>query len=145
MKSSTLFASLLFAYTAFAHAEDYRLVCPATINVQQSIKNAPEGWTAGIFGGDAVNVKYLLTNVEFSSGDPSGLAWLVPDADKKTRSMHTATWNFTPHSKDGYWISCDYTHTSVSLVKRLPDQIKSCTIEYDARYSDLVVKDVRCQ
>jgi len=104
-------------------------------------QKTPYGWSAGIYGGGMDNVKYGLSNIQFSSGDPSEYAWLVPDTDKK----HSATWQFVPKSKEGYWITCEYQLTSVTLTQRLPDDVKSCTVEYDARFSNPVPKSVRCK
>lgn len=145
MKMKSILALLIFGYAASAFGADYQPACPASIDVSQSIKKTPDGWTASVYGGDMVNVKYTLRNAQFSDGDPAKLTWLTPTSDKKARGVHTETWKFDEKPNDGFWISCEYSQTSMALTKRLPDSIKSCTVEYDTSFSDLVVKSVHCQ
>lgn len=137
-------AVLCLLIVSTAWAEDYQPNCPATIDVAQTLMKTPEGWSAGISGGTQSNVKYMLMNIEFSEGNPANLASLKPDSGKKSRGIHTETWVFTPKFADGYWISCEYFQTSMAVIKKLPENIQSCTVTYDTSYSDIVAKTVKC-
>lgn len=130
---------LLLISTGLTFAADEAPVCPSETQVEQKVVLPDGNWK----GYDS-RPRHLFINVMFSEGEPSKQMILAPTLQHKKGRKQTDTWKFTP-SDTGYWISCEYTGTSMVLSRKLPDHIKSCEVEYDAKFSTPVAKRVICK
>lgn len=131
-----LMLTLAFSTNVLAISSD--VLCPEEISVTQRVDNLKEGWTAY-----DEQPQHRFLNVLFSEGDPGKQVILVPTQQKKRMKGQTSTWLFGP-SVEGYWVSCEYTGTSVVVFKKLPENIRSCIVEYDANFSAPVARSVKC-
>jgi hypothetical protein len=132
-----IFMLLIGAGSTFA--EDETPVCPSETQVEQNVVLPAGNWKEY----DS-RPRHLFINVMFSEGEPSKQMILSPTQQRKKGRKQIDTWKFTP-SDAGYWISCEYTGTSMVLSRKLPDHIKSCEVEYDAKFSTPVAQRVICK
>lgn len=108
--------------------------CPATVQVDQKIRQAPAGWTV------SQNPRpFRLTRVALFDGSPKEEASLKPDNGDTDQAPF---WTLSPDNPRGYWLVCYYDDTSIALSKRLPGKVSSCRAVLD-RYSAL--QDVECR
>jgi hypothetical protein len=115
------------------------LVCPAEIKVDQRAGELPAGWKTFV-----IPSPHRWVNVIFSDGDPSKQAELAPTRKRTEKGASIETWVFEP-SPAGIWLSCSYTGTSLVAAQKLPDNIKSCDVEYDKRFATPVATKVTCK
>lgn len=140
-KNTKLFFPMLTALLSFAghvaQAQDL-LQCPPALKIQQNIDGEQTGW-------QALNSheKHPYVGVSFSEGTPDKKIILAPSSEKKVRGALLAVWAL-PKSADGYWVSCLYAETSVTVARKLPDDVTYCEVEYDRNFSQPVAKRWQC-
>lgn len=110
--------------------------CPAEINTSQSVQDPPAGWTAS-----SEQTRHPLVSIRFSDGNPSDIAWLMPD--KSTRSG-LQEWAFL-RSERGYWVTCGYGNTSTLLSRRLHDKFTSCRVWLNKSFSPPIATNFECR
>lgn len=113
--------------------------CPAQLSVIQVIQGAQASWQS--FNSDD---KHPFIGVSFSEGSPDKKVVLAPDTEQKKSSGIVASWALPP-SADGYWVTCLYAETSATVGQKLPDDVRSCLVEYDGRSSPSVVLKWQCR
>lgn len=138
MKFISALFILITSSTAFAG--DFTVTCPSIINVEQKFIEIPDGWS-----GSVPDSKHLLRNIGFSEGDPVNLVLLAPTSGKKTRDADLETWEFVATDLDGHWVYCEYGLTKLALAKKLPDNVKSCSVTYGKRSASRVEQNVKCK
>jgi hypothetical protein len=111
----------LLAIPAFARAAEPS--CPATLAVEETMKQSPEGWTEG-----RSNIPRRLSGITIFEGDPKELASLVGDQHKTSKTALVSTWRFTPGTQ--YWMSCSYSGTRIVLSRSIPRNYRTCVITY---------------
>jgi len=98
--------------------------CPATIAVEESLKQSHEGWTEG-----RSDLPLRLSGITIFEGDPKELASLVGEQRKTSKNMMVSTWRFTPGAQ--YWISCTYSGTRMVLSRPIPSNYRALVVTYD--------------
>lgn len=91
-------------------------LCPKSIETRQST-TAPSGWEQ--VGSDRRN---LLSGVRFFSGHPNEQFGLKP-ISRKVSGIERHDFDLA-HVEE-LWVQCDYTFSTVGLIKKLP-AAKSC-------------------
>ena len=119
-----LLAALLLL-TVFCWAAEPN--CPATLIVEETLKQTPEGWTQG--RGD---IPQRLSGITIFEGNPKELASLIGE-QRKTSNKMTSTWRFTPGTQ--YWISCTYSGARITLSRPIPSSYRALVITYDMNVS----------
>lgn len=117
-------------------------LCPLSIQVEQSLKTTPEGWDAGQNGYVAD-----LSCVTVFSGPPAEQAYLVPSGKDEKDLQDNEIWPLTP-DEHGYWIPCNYAHTTVVISKKLPTTFKECEVKYQSNVyiaGSRVPESVQCE
>jgi hypothetical protein len=114
-------------------------VCPAEIQVEQTVIGLPADWKAA----DS-ETQHRFVNVMFSEGEPGDKVILAPSREKKTKRALVSTWVFSP-STTGYWLSCGYTGTSMVVSQKLSEKFTSCQVEYDTAFAVPVAKRLSCK
>ncbi|KTD42101.1 STY0301 family protein [Legionella parisiensis] len=104
--------------------------CPQIIQTNQSLHQEIKDWDAFA---DESNVINQFERITFYSGHPKENASLAPDHENS--EVKKLTWTF---GKQETWIACNYTHTKIQLIRKLPDGIKSCTVTYNANFSTVM-------
>lgn len=104
----------------------------------QTVRNVIPGWQA--FDSDQ---QHPYVGVSFSEGAPDQKTVLAPTTEKKIKGGTLAVWKF-PVSATGYWVSCLYAETSATIATKLANDIRSCEVEYDGRFSLPVAKRWHC-
>lgn len=99
--------------------------CPPALTVKQEAVAPPAGWFAGDDG-----QPHRLAAVTFFDGPPKELASLVYDDSASAAGEWTGIWHFGPNPR-GFWIACSYRGTSVTLSRRLPEEVKECRVRYE--------------
>src|SRR5690242_7765590 len=89
--------------------------CPPSLRVAQHALESPADWTAV----DDQSA-HPFVNVRLSEGEPAKQVFLAPSRGKGAAQA----WDFEP-SASGYWLSCTYAETSVTVTRKLPDAVKS--------------------
>jgi hypothetical protein len=102
--------------------------CPATLVVEETLKQSPEGWTQG-----RADVPRRLSGITIFEGDPKDLASLIGEQRKPSRNTMISTWQFTPGAQ--YWISCTYSGTRIVLSRPIPSNYRAVVITYDMNVS----------
>jgi len=136
-KFSVALGLTVLLWTTSAPAASYD--CPATIAVRQAIVVIPQGWS----GFEDQDV-HPLAAVSLSEGEPTKRATLVPDSSVRKGKLAVTTWSFTA-SSEGYWLSCLYAGTSMGVTRKLPDGVKSCRVEADARTDPPSPTKIECR
>ncbi len=103
------------------------LKCPETIMTHQSLQRKVHGWSEFV---DECNAEHNLEGLDFYAGTPQGHASLAPD--NETTKGNKLIWTF---GKDKIWLACRYTHSTIQLVQKLSEEIKSCTVTYESNFS----------
>ena len=96
--------------------------CPMSISVTQNLTAPVANWAEGT---EALPTE--LSGLTVFDGPPEELASLVPDGDSEDDKTTTAFWTLAPNPR-GYWITCHYSSTTVTLTRRLPESATSCAI-----------------
>jgi hypothetical protein len=143
-----LFACLAIAFLASVAAESdaqlfARNTCPQKIEVEQRVGVIPEGWEAA-----QPTTTVSLASVAFFDGPPAERAALKFDSEDVQKRDRVAFWNLPPNVR-GYWISCGYQNTTAVISRRLPENIRSCTVTYERRKRGAAglqaIKDISCK
>ncbi len=129
----------VWALANAANASGQTPSCPQEITVEQKATPPNSQWKP--FDSQP---RHPFLSVAFSEGDPSGRAILAPTRQQKTKQRQVDIWLF-PESSLGYWLSCEYSGTSMTLSRPLDVGVKSCEAEYDPRFSSPVVKQLTCK
>jgi hypothetical protein len=131
------------ACSALAAAAD-DTQCPASLAVEQTLSQPPATWTVAHAPGQC-----RLASITFYDGPPQDMASLVYDKRTTHATTWEAIWHFAPHAQGGYWVSCTYEHTDITLTKQLPAGVTQCVVSYEkdtALANGLpVIKAMRCQ
>lgn len=133
----SLISAAALSITSVVCAADFQQ-CPLKLAVKQTIQSTVSDWKAF----DS-NEKYPYVGISFSEGSPDKRTILAPDKEKNMKGGTLATWHFSA-STEGYWVSCLYAETSATVARRLPANIQSCEVQYDAHSSPPVVKNWHC-
>jgi len=96
--------------------------CPLSITVSQALTAPVADWTEG-----AESLPTELSGLTVFDGPPEELASLVPDGDSETDKTATEFWTLAANPR-GYWITCRYSSTTVTLTRRLPDSATRCEV-----------------
>ena len=97
--------------------------CPPSIDVGETLKQTPEGWTES-----HSSIPHRLSGITIFEGDPQDQASLIGDQRRPSKTTMVSTWQFTEGAR--YWISCIYSGTRVVLSRPIPPDYKACVITY---------------
>jgi hypothetical protein len=97
--------------------------CPPAIEVEQRAA-PPVGWSLAAATGPRP-----LARVTFYDGPPDQLASLKYDDRTERADEWIATWHF-PRNPRGYWVTCGYEGTTVTLARELPAAARRCQVIY---------------
>lgn len=118
-------------------------LCPVAVQVEQKVATVPGGWEAR-----QSDAKPQLAMVTFYDGPPAGRASLKYDKEEKQKRDWIATWTLAPGAR-GYWIECAYDNTTAVLSRRLPADVRTCTVTYERKTRNTAglpaVKHVGCK
>lgn len=116
--------------------------CPMKIEVSQSLATPQEGWTDG-----REKLPTELAGISVFDGPPEELADLVPDDGADTGDSRSDVWSL-PKNERGYWLTCRYSSTTVTLTRQLPATVTRCEAVYEKQLSFIggapVVRSVAC-
>jgi hypothetical protein len=116
--------------------------CPMKIEVSQSLAAPQDGWTGG-----QDKLPTELAGISVFDGPPEQLADLVPDDGTETGDSRSDVWNL-PKNERGYWLTCRYSSTTVTLTRQLPATVTRCEAVYEKQQSFIggapVVRSVAC-
>lgn len=116
--------------------------CSMKIEVTQSLTAPQEGWTDG---NDKLPTE--LAGISVFDGPPEELADLIPDDGTESGDSRSDIWNL-PKIERGYWLTCRYSSTTVTLTQRLPATVTRCEAVYAKDLSFIggapVVRSVGC-
>jgi hypothetical protein len=96
--------------------------CPLKIEVAQTLTAPAAGWTEGL-----ERLPTELSGLTVFDGPPEELAALVPDGGDEDDKTTTEFWTLAANPR-GYWITCHYSSTTVTLTRRLPDSATRCEV-----------------
>lgn len=103
------------------------LSCPREITSTQTFSGTtPDGWEAFDYHPP---ISHKLQGIGVFNGPPQGEAALIPDNEKEPY-----IWTLSKDDKSGYWISCRYGDTRLSLIKKMPDGLSKCVYKYKQKY-----------
>lgn len=120
---------ILFIFILFLskHSLGVEIVCPREIKSEQSIVGTTtDGWENFDYH---PQFSHKLQRLEVFSGPPKEDANLVPDNEKEPYY-----WTISKNNKNGYWISCKYMDTRISLVKKIPSKVSKCVYKYKEKH-----------
>lgn len=116
--------------------------CPMKIDVEEKIVAPQAGWTEGLSG-----LPTELAGISVFDGPPEELADLVPDDGVDAADARSDIWNL-PKKDRGYWLTCRYSSTTVTLTRQLPATVARCEAVYEKEIhfvgGDPVVRSVAC-
>jgi hypothetical protein len=112
--------------------------CPSRLTVQEDIKQSLNGWQKY-----SAHESHPLVNVFFSEGEPEKQVILPPTGKGKVKGAFVSEWKL-PKSAKGYWVSCVYDDTSVTLARKMPDDVTYCEANYEKDSTRSVVKQWSC-
>ena len=120
--------------------------CPKTIEVSQKPAVVPEGFHAYANGNPpkadlSVAEKAELTQISFSDGPPTEIAWLAPDRDERTYQVY----RFAGSKEKPAWLTCGYSNTSIIISMPLPPEIKSCKVTHDPAVQGYPATGMTCR
>jgi hypothetical protein len=124
MRIALLAALLLLPVSCWAAEPN----CPATLVVEETLKQTPEGWNQG-----RSDIPQRLAGITIFEGDPKELASLIGEQRKASRNTMISTWRFEPGTH--YWISCTYSGTRITLSRPIPPNNRALVITYDMNVS----------
>jgi hypothetical protein len=117
-------ALTLAAAPLVVYAAPQSFVCPQSIP-QASLRLVAPGaeWTP------FVSSPLYLSNAAPADGPPERLGVLRGHGTTKTRTGWMEKYSLEGPYPEGKWLRCDYgSFGAVSLAKRLPDEIRECTV-----------------
>ena len=120
----TVVAVTLLVAQLGVQASPKSFVCPQSIP-QASLRLLAPGqeWTPFI------SSPLYLSSAAPADGPPERLGVLRENASRKTQSGWMQKYSLDGNYPEGKWLRCDYgSFGEVSLAKRLPDEIRECTI-----------------
>jgi hypothetical protein len=116
--------------------------CPMKIDVDEKLTVPQPGWTEGLSG-----LPTELAGISVFDGPPEELADLVPDDGVDAADARSDIWNL-PKNDRGYWLTCRYSSTTVTLTRQLPATVTRCEAVYEKEIhfvgGDPVVRSVAC-
>jgi hypothetical protein len=116
--------------------------CPMKADVEEKLAAPQAGWTEGQSG-----LPTELAGISVFDGPPEELADLVPDDGVDAADAHSDIWNL-PKNERGYWLTCRYSSTTVTLTRQLPATVTRCEVVYEKEIQfiggDTVVRSVAC-
>jgi hypothetical protein len=138
------FISIPLLLVCGLYAADFE-TCPASINVQpQQLAKALPGWTASKTDmSQSGGGNHVLWFVKMYDGDPKDKADLVPD----TNSRLNRSWTLSG-SRNGFWMECHYTRTTIVLARPLPGGLKACVVTFtpdETLDGQQVIKQISCR
>ncbi|WP_392537702.1 STY0301 family protein [Legionella sp. 227] len=104
--------------------------CPETIQTTQSLQHDIKAWEAFQ---DDWNSTHHFDRVTFYSGHPKEQASLAPDTE--VSKVKKLTWSF---DKQEIWVACEYTHTKIQLIQKIPHGTESCSVTYNENFSKVL-------
>lgn len=119
----------IFLFTRDSIAAEV-LACPDLIEVQQTLKDQPEGWTSVVDEGPS-----RLIKISFFDGNPLEKVELTPKKEYKKKSKLYAIWRFDSDTAQNLWVSCSYGRTSMTLVRPVKKKYEQCTVIFDTSVS----------
>lgn len=104
-------------------------LCPNTISTKQTLQGSQTGWESFT---DRENTSTRLSGITLYSGHPKEMASLAPD--NEGTSSDKLTWRFDQEKESqGIWLACQYEHTQIQLIKKLPATLTTCSALYQSR------------
>ena len=100
---------------------DAQVACPSSISVEQKA-SAPNDWSVSY-----TKTQPALSSVTIFEGPSEEQASLKYDNQRNTNDEIIQTWDL-PASDHGYFIVCGYTSTSVQLLRKLPNDLRTCEV-----------------
>lgn len=135
------FAALV--WPASGQADGAEVTCPAEIEVVQELREPQTEWAEG-----AEPWPSELVNLAVFDGPPEELVQLIHDEETEEGETATIAWDLLPNEERGYWITCHYANTLVTLTRALPMSVTRCEVVFETqiRYADgrRVVRSMRC-
>jgi hypothetical protein len=133
----------LLAVPEQGYATGSEVVCPFEIEVVQALREPQNEWAEG-----AEPWPSELVNLAVFDGPPEELAQLIHDEETEEGDTATIAWEFFPNEERGYWITCHYANTLVTLTRALPMSVRRCEVVFETQisYADgrRVVRSMRC-
>jgi len=132
----------LLAAHLVAQAAPKSYVCPQLISEASLRLVAPgQAWTP------FVSSPLYLSSAAPADGPPERLGVLRERDATKTKTGWRRTYLLDGQYPDGKWLRCDYgAFGEVSLAKRLPDEITTCTVTgVKGAHAGETQVDVRCR
>ncbi|WP_374401768.1 STY0301 family protein [Niveibacterium sp.] len=116
MKARALVAALALHALAASAAP----TCPATLESQQSLAAAPEGWSV-------VPMRQVqrLIGISVFDGPPSEGAELKPES---SHGGQRQLWRFDTAAARGIWIGCRYDGSRLMLTRRIEPAPRICEL-----------------
>jgi hypothetical protein len=125
------------------NADGSEVVCPFEIEVVQALREPQNEWAEG-----AEPWPSELVNLAVFDGPPEELVQLIHDEETEEGETATIAWDLLPNEERGYWITCHYANTLVTLTRALPMSVTRCEVVFETqiRYADgrRVVRSMRC-
>jgi hypothetical protein len=135
----SLAASLILLFAVVARAQPD---CPSSLVVGDLRGEPPSGWER-LGTQEQGTERRSLRHVAFSDGHPREKAFLRPDSNRlEANGDRTDVYRFSPVSKEGIWIVCQYEHTRQILTR--PLTASTCEVIENDR-SQRRVRSVLCQ
>jgi hypothetical protein len=103
-----------------------QFVVPLEISTRQVINSVPEDWSVI---NDSTSSR--LSGVTIYDGFPEENASLVYYKELNKKRTLVLLWTFSGKEKNGIWIVCRYSGTSMQIKKQLPAGIKELRITFD--------------
>jgi hypothetical protein len=116
--------------------------CPMAIEVEEKLVAPQPGWAEGLSG-----LPTELAGISVFDGPPEELAELIPDDGTDATDVRSDIWNL-PKNDRGYWLTCRYSSTTVTLTRQLPATVTRCEAVYEKEIhfvgGDPVVRSTAC-
>jgi len=119
-----IFVTLFLAHAEIAESQ----TCPDTLAVHQELQPSIPGWQ--VFASDA---PIHLAGVTFFDGPPNEKASLVYDETSRVAGKEIMTWRFIPNRDRPIWMACSYSQTSITVARRLSNEIRRCSVTYNPK------------
>ena len=121
--------------------------CPSPIDVGDSRAAPPSGWERlGTDEEDGESLRRPLRRVTFTDGHPRERAFLRPTSSRsKANGDRTDVYSFSPVSKDGIWLVCQYAQTRQSLSRPITATMCEVTESDQPDKLDNRVRSVVCK
>jgi hypothetical protein len=131
-----VFGSLAVAFVGFALWSSVAAAdgptCPERIETEQSLRKPVEGFEAA-----KQDLPHWWDAITFYDGRPEEMASLVYDSDVETADgKEVQTWTLDRQRE--YWVRCQYSATSISLVKKLPP-VSQCVVTFNRNEKTLAL------